>query len=220
MAKRDLRSSIISAVVGSLGAFIVCAILFFVLNKPTPLVDAQPTPTTPVSSVTPADGPSRPVVDVTDVSSIEIKTVYRGYFEPGDKCSRSYDEYFGNGDGFSSPSSPCAISITFDRNGHAKRLVEVSRWDKATSQKKVVERREAVADITPEQFAKLASDIVSNQAFIAWQEGMTITVSNCSITVAHPAGTKTVMSNVDDSTTAFLPMLNAFKRTEKELNWK
>jgi hypothetical protein len=220
MPKRDLRSSIISAIIGSLGAFIVCLILFFVLNKPSAPVGALPQPTPPANAVTPTDGPSRSAIDAADVSSIEIKTIYRGYFDPADKCSRSYDEYFGKGDGITSPSSPCTIHITFDRSGKATREVELLRWDKATSQKKVIERTEAFAEIKPERFAELAHEIVSNQAFIAWQDGMTITVSNCSISVTHPVGTKTVMSNVDDSATAFLQMVNAIKRTEKELKWK
>ncbi|HEX3102740.1 MAG TPA: hypothetical protein VHQ01_13140, partial [Pyrinomonadaceae bacterium] len=136
------------------------------------------------------------------------------------KCAKTYNEYFGNEDGIGSSSSPCTVKITVDRDGGVKRSIEISRWDKAIKAKRVVEKTESSAAITPEQFNSLAQAIVTNEAFIAWREGTMINVSNCSITVTHTGGTKTVMSNVDERTTAYLPMVEAFKKLEKQLSWK
>lgn len=47
-----------------------------------------------------------------------------------------------------------------------------------------------------------------------------ITVSNSKISAVHPKGTRTVMSNVDKTATAFLPMLDAFKRFDAETKWE
>ena len=218
MAKRDLRGAMISAVVGSLAAFATCFVLFFFVFKPAQPVDAKPPTEAPAP--TPAEEIPNPDIDPKDVRSVTINTVYKGYFEPGDKCSKTYNEYFGNSDGSFSPSSPCSLNLKFDRNGNAIRSVDVQRWNKTAREKQSVEKTESTAAITSEQFDALVKTIVSNGAFKAWRMGTMITVSNCSITVEYSGGTKTVMSNVDENTTAYLPMVNAFKETEKRLKWK
>ena len=151
---------------------------------------------------------------------MSINTVYKGYFEPGNKCAKTYNEYFGNDDGIASPSSPCTVKITFNRDGHATRSIEISRWDKAAKEKRVVEKDESTATVSPEQFDAITQAIVTNDAFKSWQEGTMINVSNCSITVTHSGGTKTPMSNVDERATAFLPMVKAFQNLEAKTNWK
>lgn len=221
--KRDLRSTIISAVIGGVFATIVCFVFFTYFGKQTPPADASPTPTPPANAASPSLSPSEipdPEIKAADVSSLSINTVYKGYFDAGNKCAKSYNEYFGNDDGVSSPSSPCSVKVTFGRDGHASRTVTVSRWDKAAKEKRVVEKTEYTAEITTEQFDKIAQAIVSNEAFKAWNNNIMLNVSNCTISVTYPGGIKSPMSNVDEKATTYLPMVEAFKQLEKQLAWK
>ena len=77
-----------------------------------------------------------------------------------------------------------------------------------------------MGEISPDQFQTLAQAIVTNDAFKSWRVGTMITVSNCSITVDHSGGTKTVMSNVDEKTSVFLQMIDAIKKAESQVKWK
>jgi hypothetical protein len=211
----------ISAFAGAGAALIMCLAFYFVVYKPAQSGNAAPV-ATPTQKPTPTlhDEIPNPDVDAADVRSISINTIYRGFFDAGDKCAKSYNEYFGNDDGFASPSSPCTIKMSFDRDGSAKRSIEIGRWDKTTKEKHTVEKTEASASMTEKQFNELAQTIVTNDAFKSWREGTMITVSNCSISVDHSGGTKTVMSNVDEKTTTYLKMIDAIKKTEKQLNWR
>jgi hypothetical protein len=211
----------LSAVVGSAAALVTCLVFFFFVYKPAQSRDIQPSASpTQQSLPTPVDEIPNPEIKASDVRSISINTVYKGFFEPGNKCAKSYNEYFGSEDGYASPSSPCTVKMTFDREGRATRSIEIGRWDKATKEKRVVEKTESTAEISPEQFQTLAQAIVTNAAFKSWREGTMITVSNCSITVNHSGGTKTVMSNVDEKTSVFLQMIDAIKKTESQIKWK
>ena len=211
----------VSAFAGFAAALITCLIFFFFVYEPAQSGTAAPavTPTQKPPSTPNSEIPN-PDISSADVRSISINTVYRGYFDPGSKCAKTYNEYFGNEDGFASPSSPCTLKITFERDGHAKRSIEIGRWDRATKEKRIVGNTETSASITPEQFNTLAQTLVANEAFRSWREGTMITVSNCSITVVHSGGTKTIMSNVDEKTTVFLEMINSIKKTEGQLNWQ
>jgi len=219
MASRNLSAAIVSAVVGSLAAFITCLVLFFFVFKPSSPVDARPSSEPGIPSATAAEKIPNPDIDPKDVRSVSIRTVYKGYFEPGDRCAKTYNEYFGNSDGSFSPSSPCSLSLKFDKNGNAGRSIEIRRWNKSGGMQ-TVEKTESTSTITPEQFGTLVKSIVGNTAFKAWRQGTMINVSNCSITVEYPGGTKTPMSNVDETTTEFLPMIDAFKQLEKKISWK
>jgi len=211
----------ISAIVGSVAALATCLVFFFFIYKPAQSRDIQPSPSpTQYSAPTPVDEIPNPEIKASDIKSISINTIYKGFFDAGSKCSKSYNDYFGNEDGFFSPSSPCTIKMMFDREGRATREIEIGRWDKATKEKRVVERTQSSGEFSPEQFQTLAQAIVTNDAFRSWREGTMITVSNCSITVTHSAGTKTVMSNVDEKTSVFLQMIDAIKRTESQIKWK
>ncbi len=99
----------------------------------------SPSPTQSSRSA-PSEEIPNPEVKASDVKSISINTVYKGFFAPGDKCAKSYNEYFGNDDGIGSSSSPCTIKMTFDRNGPATRSIEISRWDKTAKEKRLVEK--------------------------------------------------------------------------------
>ena len=211
----------LSAVVGSAAALVTCLVFFFFVYKPAQSRDIQPSASPTQQSIpTPVNEIPNPEIKASDVRSISINTIYKDFFEPGSKCAKSYNEYFGGADGYASPSSPCTVKMTFDREGHATRSIEIGRWDKATKEKRVVEKNESTAEISPEQFQTLAQAIVTNEAFKSWREGTMITVSNCSIAVNHSGGTKTVMSNVDEKTSIFLQMIDAIKKTESQIKWK
>lgn len=216
---RDRKSAIISAVIGGAFATGVCFVFFYYFGKTTEPVDAKPTPT---ATSVPAASPEMTVAEVkaADVSSVAINTVYTGYFQAGDKCAKTYNEYFGNEDGIGSSSSPCTAKLTFSRDGQASKLIEISRWDKTAKEKRVVEKQASTARVTPEQFAKIADTITANPAFRSWRDGTMINVSNCTITVTYSGGVRSPMSNVSDKATDYLPMVTAFKELEKQLAWE
>jgi len=216
-----LSAAIIAAVSGFSAAFAACFVFFYFVARPALPVDARPTNQSVASpQPTSADIPLDPEIKPEDVKSVSIRTVYKGYFQPGDKCAKTYDEYFGNNDGVSSSSSPCTVQVTFDRQGNATRSIEIRRWDKTANDYHVVETSNSTAHISSSDFDALVKNVVSNEAFKAFKRGMSITVSNCSVTVAYGNDTKTAMSNVDEKTIVFLEMINAFKQLEKRLDWK
>lgn len=216
---RDRNSAIISAVIGGTVATIVCFLFFYYFGKKAEPVDAQPAPT---ATAAPTAAPEIPEAEIraADISAASINTVYTGYFQSTDKCSKTYNEYFGNEDGIGSSSSPCTANLKFSRDGKASRIIEVSRWDKASKEKRVIEKQESTAAVTPEQFGKLADTITANPAFRSWRNGTMINVSNCTISVTHAGGVRSPMSNVSEKTTDYLPMVLAFKELEKQLDWK
>ncbi|CAN5413064.1 hypothetical protein BH10ACI2_BH10ACI2_00660 [soil metagenome] len=216
---RKLFTVVISAFVGGTIAVVTCLAFFFYFKKPAQTVDTRPSPGSPPAA-TPIQEIPNPDIKPDDVRSVTINTVYKGYFAAGDKCSKNYNEYFGNEDGIASSSSPCTVTIKFDRSGNASRSVVISRWDKTMKEKHVVEKNDWTAQITSDQFNEIANSIVTNQAFKSWRDGTMITVSNCTISVTHSGGTRSPMSNVDEKTTAYLPIVEAFKHLEKQLNWK
>src|SRR5215470_8149885 len=94
-----LSAAIIAAIAGFSAAFIACFIFFYFVAKPAQPVDAKPTNQGVTSpQPTPPDIPPDPEIKPEDVKSVSIKTVYKGYFQPGDKCAKTYDEYFGKDD--------------------------------------------------------------------------------------------------------------------------
>jgi len=211
----------LSAIVGAAAALVTCLVFFFYVYKPAQSRDILLSPSpTQRAAPTPADEIPNPEIKASDVKLVSINTVYKGFFESGSKCARSYNEYFGSDDGFASPSSPCTVRITFDRDGRATRAIEIGRWDKAAKEKRLVEKTASSAEISAEEFQTLANAIVTNQAFRSWREGTMINVSNCSITVEHTGGAKTVMSNVDEKTSVFLQMIDAIKKAGSQIKWK
>lgn len=218
MSKKTLA---LSAVVGAAAALVTCLVFFFFVYQPASSNDIKPSPTPAKTPTTkPMSEIPNPEIKAENVKSISIDTVYKGYFAPGNKCAKTYNEYFGNEDGIGSSSSPCTLRITFDREGLATRSITISRWDKTAKQKREVEKSESTSSVSPEQYTALAEAITSNTAFKSWRDGMTVTVSNCSISAVHSGGTRTVMSNVDEKTTVYLEMIDAIKKLEAQLNWK
>jgi hypothetical protein len=110
--------------------------------------------------------------------------------------------------------------MTFNRDGSAEKIIVIRRYDSAAREWRDTDKTVWKAKISDEQFKNLANLIVNNQAFKNWDDNMLINVSNCTITVKHANGTKSPMSNVDESATAYLPMVNAFKNLDAQVDWK
>lgn len=213
-------STLVSAVVGFTAALATCLIVVFFFIKPAQPTQLEPPEREDVAEEEPFKGAPIPQIKLEDVKSISINTVYTGYFDKGNKCSKTYNEYFGDKDGIGSPSSPCTVKVTFEKDGHAAKFVEISRYDNTIKEKRVIETSVWTARTKPEEFLTLAQTIVTNDAFKSWRIGTTITVSNCSISVYHTQGTKTIMSNVGKDTPVFSPMVEGFKKLDGQLSWK
>lgn len=201
-------------------ALIIGLLFFFYYLKPLPNVEVPKSAnSSPSKSVKSSLPPSREIKE-SEVTSLSINTVYPGFFAADSKCRKTYNEMFGNDDGIASSSSPCTINITFNRDGKATKKLDLQRYDKTVKEKKSIEKSAWTAKISESQFAELAKLIVNNQAFKNWIDGTSVTVSNSSVSVKYDKGIRTVMSNVDVRTTAFLPMLDAFKKLDLEVKWE
>ena len=185
-----------------------------IVDPPEAFADKTPTPT-PQKESTPI---SDEAVKASDVESLTIDTVYKNFFAPGEKCRQTYNEYFKNTDGVGSTSSPCNVKLTLNRDGSAEKTIEVRRYDTTLKEWRAIEKNVWKARLPEAEFKNLAELIVNNQAFVNWNNRMTITVSNCKIIVRHKNGTKSPMSNVDESATAYLPMVDAFRQLDAKTN--
>ena len=221
--KTLLFSALISSVIAMLTAAAVFLVLFSrfgggdkMVDPPGSFGEKSPTPTPKIES------PPIPNEEVkaADAEALTIETVYKNFFAEGDKCRQTYSEYFKTKDGFGSPSSPCSVKLTVNRDGSAEKTIEVRRYDRDSKQWQTVEKNTWKAKLAPTDFEALAETIVNNQAFKSWHDGIMINVSNCTISVRHRKGTKSPMSNVDETATAYLPMVNAFKALDAKADWK
>jgi hypothetical protein len=223
MNQKNIIPLILSTLAGALAALAVCAFFFFyykpaqTAEKPKEFVEKEPTPTPKLPESMPI-----PEVEIkeSDVLSLSIATVYKDFFPENSKCHQTYNEMFGDKDRVYSPSSPCRVTLTFNRDGSAEKNIVISRYDNPAGGSREVEKSAWKSKISDEQFQELTKIIVNNEAFKSWREGTMINVSNCSITVKHTKGSKTPMSNVGDGATAFLPMVEAFKKLDAKVDWK
>jgi hypothetical protein len=159
-------------------------------------------------------------VNAADVESMTINTQYKNFFASGDKCRKTYNEYFGNDDGAWSKGSPCTVNLTVKRDGSAEKTIGIRRYDRAAKQWGEVEKTVWKAKLPEAEFKNLAELIVHNEAFKQWNDGISLYTSNCKIIVRHKNGTKSPMSNVDERTTAYLPMVDAFKALDANAAWE
>lgn len=221
--KTIIVSTIFSVLTAFVTALAVSAFFFFykspahTADVPQSVIEKQPTP--PVRK---AENEPIPQVEIKepDVSSVSIETIYKNFFAEGSKCRQTYNEMFGDRDGVYSPSSPCRVNLTFNRDGSAEKIIVIRRYDKAAREWRDTEKEVWTAKISAEKFKDLAALIVNNEAFKNWNDNVMINVSNCTITVRHKNGTKSPMSNVDESATAYLPMVNAFKTLDARVDWE
>lgn len=225
MNQKNVMTIILATIAGALGALVVCTFFFFyykpaVQNAETPKpIMKQEEPTPPKRNEPPLPPPSEDVNE-SDVEALTIETVYKGFYAEGSKCRQTYNEYFRNTDGVGSSSSPCNVKLTFNRDGSSEKTIEVRRYDTTAKEWRVVEKNVWKSKVSDEQFKDLAQLIVNNDAFKSWNDMTLINVSNCKITVRHTSGTKSPMSNVDEKATAYLPMVEAFKKLDGKISWE
>ncbi len=222
MNQKNIIPILLAIVAGALGALVVCTFFFFYYKPaptaeiPKPVMNQESTPPKPTE---PSPFPQVEIKE-SDVLSVTIETVYKGFYAEGAKCRKNYQEYFKNADGVGSSSSPCSVKLTIDRDGSADKQIEVRRYDTTAKEWRIVEKSVWKSKVSVEEFKDLAKLIVNNEAFKSWNDMTMINVSNCKITVKHSTGTKSPMSNVDEKTTVFLPMVIAFKDLDAKINWE
>lgn len=158
-------------------------------------------------------------VDEQSITLLTIVTTYPNFFPADSKCRKSYTELFGKEDGYFRKDSPCTITVTFTHKGFAEKTVDLQRWDKEKKTLVSAEKTESKSTISPEQFANVKNAIVNNDTFKNWNDNVAISASNTKITVQHSHGARMLMSNVDEKTTAFLPLVDAFKKLDSEVKW-
>lgn len=158
-------------------------------------------------------------VDDSSVTLLTIITNYPDFFPTDSKCRKSYEELFGKEDGYFRKGSPCTITLTFTHKGFAEKTIDLQRWDKEKKTLVSTEKIESKGTISPEQFTQIKNSIVNSETFKNWNDAVSIAASNTKITVQHSHGARMMMSNVDEKTTAFLPLLDAFKKLDNEVKW-
>lgn len=174
--------------------------------------------------ITPTTTPNQQVpkleIKTSEAESLALNTVYRDFFPADSKCRKNYNELFGKEDGFYSESSPCTLDISFNRDGSATKTIRLERWDKETKQKKVVEKTDWKAKISPEQFEELAKSIIETETFQNWNDNVMLDVANTRISVKSSKGTRTLLSNVDAKTTVFLKLMDSFNQLDSKIKWE
>ena len=219
--KTIILTALISALVAvattvSVFAFWLYRAAHVVIIDPAESFESKtPTPTPKVEPTIPNEE-----VKAADVESVTIDTVYKDFFAEGSKCRQTYQEYFRNQDGVRSASSPCSVKLTINRDGSAEKTIEVRRYDTAAKQSRTVEKNVWKARLSEAQFQDLVNLIVNNEAFKKWSDNVSLYASNCKVSVRHKNGTKSPMSNVDERTTTYLAMVDAFKQLDAKTDWE
>lgn len=158
-------------------------------------------------------------IDESSVTLLSIVTSFPDFFPTDSKCRKSYEQLFGKEDGYTRKDSPCTITLTFTQKGIAEKTIDLQRFDKEKKTLVSIEKIESKATISPEQFAQIKNAIVNSETFKNWNDNVAISASNTKITVQHSHGARMLMSNVDEKTTAFLPLMDAFKKLDSEVKW-
>lgn len=218
----NLKTIIISAIVSVISALAVCLVFFsFIYKSAQSEVKQKPlTETTP--TVEPSETPETPTPKIeiksSQVSSLALNTVYKGYFDENSPCRKSYRELPREDDKFLSIRSLCTLDISFNRDGSATKTIEL--YNKDSTERKSDEKNTWKAKITDKQFETLLNSVVNTDLFRNWNDMILMTVVNSRIKVTYPKGVRTLMSNVDARTTAFLPLIDSFKQLDGKIKWE
>ncbi|MGB4775835.1 MAG: hypothetical protein WBP45_11725 [Daejeonella sp.] len=156
---------------------------------------------------------------ISEITTLTLKTRYKGFFEKGSDCSKSHDELYGNSDGVYSGSSTCELTLIFNQDGTASKTIESYRYDKAAKKNIVTEKSIWAAKINDDQFKKLAEYIGNNESFKNYRD-VYISVVNGLVRVKYKNEVRTVMINAAESRPVSLVMMNAFKKLADEITWK
>jgi hypothetical protein len=224
MNQKNIVPIVMSTIAGALAAFAVCAFFFF-YYKPaqisqTPVIVNGEVSPTPAPRKTEVPMPPEKEIKESDVLSLNIDTTYKGFFDENSKCRKSYNEMFNGKENDSDANSACSVNLTFERGGGAEKTLVIRRYDGAVRNWVEAERSVWRSRISGEQFQELAGSIVNNGAFKNWNNMVSINTRNCKITVKHATGAKSPMSNVVAATSAFLPMIDAFKNLDGKIIWE
>lgn len=202
------------------------AVFFFGCKATQSSGSDLPTPNKSIAEASPTVAPKSDEIPQTEIKSdavsrIEFNTVYKDFYDADSKCHKDYVEYFGKEDGAMGPSSPCAVTLTFKRDGGAAtKTIAVRRWDKAAREMKEVEKTVWTARLSPEQFDRLAKVVTEDENFKSWRDGTMINVSNASVSVTHPEGTRSMQMNLVEETVNRVLLFGEFKRLDKEIRWE
>lgn len=158
--------------------------------------------------------------EVAALTSIELETTDPNAFDAGSKCRKSYEELFGTEDGvrLARGTSPCTLTLSLDRQGKATRVVDLLRYDKVQKQRRSVERTTSTASLSAARFDAVARTILDSAAFKD-PRAVEVAIHTCKITVTHARGGKTLWGVMDPSATAFMPMIDAVLKLDRELDW-
>lgn len=221
MREKVLITSTFYLAIATLGA-----VLFPGCKAAQPSGNDLPAQNKSIAEASPTVAPKSDEIPQTEiksaaVSQIEFNTVYKDFYDADSKCHKDYVEYFGKEDGAMGLSSPCAVSLTFKRDGgDAAKTIAVRRWDKAARETKEVERTVWTAKISPEQFARLVKTVTEDEGFKSWRDGTMINVSNASVSVVYPKGRRSMQMNLVEETVNRVLLFGEFKRLDKEIKWE
>lgn len=199
--------------------------VFFFGCKTAQSSNEMPTPNQTNGKASPTATPPFDEIPQTEIKSdavsrVEFRTVYKDFYDADAKCHKDYVEYFGKEDGAASSSSPCEATLSFERNGAVTKTIVVRRWDKTARQTKEVEKYVWTAKISAEQFNQTAKIVMEDEGFKTWRDGTSLNVSNATVSVTHPKGTRSMQMNLVTETVNRLPLFGEFKRLDKELIWE
>jgi len=215
-----MRIAIIIAVIFAIAMLGLEAYLYLYKPYVSREIPSEPKP----SEIRPESPTPKPTqganVGTSEAVSVNLDTTYSGYFPDGDKCRQTYNEMFGDKTGGFSPNSACSANVTFTNDGDAEKKITIRKFDAGSGTWVDQETKKWEGKVTPEQFGKLSSLILANEAYKVWNPGISITARNVMITVKYADGvTKSPMSNVDEKTTVFLEMIDAFAALDRETGW-
>lgn len=197
-------------------------IYFFILKPAMNEVAPIGEPTSAERPVLRDTPESKPVPEsVAPIDSLTIETNYVGYFSDADKCRKTYTEMFGSTTGAFSDNSACNVTVTFNRSGKATKSLVIKRFDPGLQRWQDVERSDRNGRVEPGDFEKLAAAVAGNDAFKSWNDNMSVTTGNVSITAKYADGfVKSPKSNVAEGTTNFPLMIDAFRELDGKIAWR
>ncbi len=117
----------------------------------------------------------------------------------------TYRDFIGN----CSKEKECVLEMNFKANGEASKSLEI----------KNVEKKFWKGHLSPKSFDEFSKKIIENTIFKDWIP-VDMAISNSKITLITNESTKVAMSNVDQTTTTFISLMNEFKKLEKDIEWK
>jgi len=221
MDQKSIIQVILSMMAGALAALAVCAFFYYqpAQSAETPQhLETRETPEKPRPTPREEIKKSEDIREA-DVFSLNIDTSYENYFPEDSECRRETGEKTGDRNAPRRFAS-CRVSVTFNRDGSAEKTLEIKRYDERARYAFILETHVWKANISAGQFENLTERIVNNKTFKNWDDSILITTSNCTITAGHKNGTKSLMSNVDETATAYLPFVTAFRELDAKTGWQ